>query len=70
MLTIKEEVCSFDNLYQSMKKCKNNIMWKDSTQGYYKNGLVNIHELRKSLLNGSYKIDKYTVLPSIYLFSL
>ena len=60
MLTIKEEVCSFDNLYQSMKKCKNNIMWKDSTQGYYKNGLVNIHELRKSLLNGSYKIDKYT----------
>lgn len=60
IITVKEKVCSFDSLYKAMKKCKKNVMWKDSVQGYYKNGLVNIHELRKSLLDGKYKIDKYT----------
>lgn len=59
-MTVKETVCSFDNLYKAMKKCKQNVMWKQSVQGYYKNGLVNICELRKSLLNDTYKIDKYT----------
>lgn len=60
IITVKEKVCSFDSLYKAMKKCKKNVMWKDSVQGYYKNALVNIHELRKSLLDGKYKIDKYT----------
>ena len=59
-MTVKEEICSFDSLYKAMKRCKRNVMWKDSVQGYYKNALVNIHELRRSLLDGSYKIDKYT----------
>lgn len=59
-MTVKENVCSFDNLYKAMKRCKQNVMWKDSVQGYYKNALVNIHQLRRSLLDGSYRIDKYT----------
>ena len=58
-MTSKEEICSFKNLYKAMHKCKRNVMWKDSVQGYYKNGLVNIHNLRKSLLDGTYNIDDY-----------
>lgn len=59
-MTVKERICSFDNLYKALKRCKRNVMWKDSVKGYYKNGLVNIYNLRNSLLNGTYRIDKYT----------
>lgn len=59
-MTVKEKICSFNSLYKAMKDCKRNVSWKDSVQGYYKNSLVNIHTLRKSLLRGTYTIDKYT----------
>ena len=58
---IKEKVCSFESLYKAMHKCKKNVMWKDSVSGYVKNGLVNCLNLQKQLLNGTYKIDKYSV---------
>ena len=57
---IKDKVCDFDNLYQAMLHCKNNVMWKDSVAGYVKNGLVNVHKLKESVENGTYSIDKYT----------
>lgn len=60
-MNVKENVCSFENLYRGMRKCKNNVMWKDSTAGFVKNGLVNCLELRQDLLNGTYKIGNYTV---------
>lgn len=59
-MTVKEKVCSFDSLYKAMKMCKRNVMWKDSVKGYYKNGLVNIHNLKAALQDGTYRIDKYT----------
>ena len=58
---VKEKVCSFDALYRAMLKCRKNVMWKDSVAGYVKNGLVNIAKLRRSLLDGTYDIDKYTI---------
>lgn len=58
---IKEKVCSFRNLYKAMHKCKRNVMWKDSVAGYVKNGLVNCYKLRQALLDGTYKIDKYSL---------
>lgn len=57
---VKDEVCDFDNLYRAMLHCKHNVMWKDSVAGYVKNGLVNIHKLKKSLEEGTYELDKYT----------
>lgn len=35
-------------------------MWKDSVAGWVKNGLVNCLRLSNQLLDGSYKIDKYS----------
>lgn len=61
MNEIKDTVCSFDNLYSAMLKCKRGIMWKDSAAGFVKNGLVNCYQLKGELMNGDYKIGKYTV---------
>lgn len=58
---IEEEICAFSSLYKAMYKCKKNVMWKDSVSGFVKNGLVNCYKLRKQLLEGTYKIDKYSV---------
>ncbi len=58
---VKEKICKFRSLYKAMHKCKRGVMWKDSVAGYIKNGLVNTYKLRKQLLDGSYKIDKYSV---------
>lgn len=61
MSDIREEICTFGNLYKAMHKCKRNVMWKDSVAGYVKNGLVNCYNLRKQLLEGIYKIDNYSI---------
>lgn len=57
---VRDEVCDFDNLYRAMMTCRHNVMWKDSVAGYVKNGLVNVHKLKESVENGTYKLDKYT----------
>lgn len=61
MTSVQEEICSFQSLYKAMKKCKKNVMWKGSVAGYIKNGLANCLKLRNQLLDGTYKIDQYTV---------
>lgn len=58
---VKETVCTFENLYVAMLKCRKGIMWKDSAAGFVKNGLVNCALLKDELLSGKYKIGKYTV---------
>ena len=54
-----EDAVSFDELYKGLKKSCRNVRWKDSVTGYEANGLKNTYELRKSLLNGTYKISGY-----------
>jgi retron-type reverse transcriptase len=57
----KDIICSFDSLYKAALKCKNNVMWKDSTAGFMSNYVTNIAKLRNGLLCGSYRLDGYTV---------
>lgn len=59
--SVREIVCSYDNLYKAMLKCKKGVMWKDSTAGFVKNGLVNCFKLKDDLDNGRYKIGNYSV---------
>ena len=54
-----EQVISFDNLYKGLKESCRNIRWKDSTVGYEGNALKNTYRLRQTLLNCTYKIDRY-----------
>lgn len=60
-MIIKDKVCSFESLYRSMRHCKRNVMWKDSTAGFVKNGLINCIDLHDELVRGTYKIGKYAV---------
>lgn len=57
---VKQKVCDFGSLYKAMRKCKKNVMWKDSVAGYVKNGLINCYKLNKQLMDGTYTIDRYT----------
>lgn len=59
MNEVQRKVCDFGNLYQAMRKCSKNVMWKDSVAGYVKNGLANCLHLHESSLDGTYKLDKY-----------
>lgn len=52
---------SFDELYKSLKKCRRNVMWKDSVAGYSINALKNTYKLRQSLLKHTYKLDPYQI---------
>ena len=54
-----ERICSFKELYRGARKCKLNVIWKDSVSGYINNGLVNIHKLKEALDDGTYTLDKY-----------
>lgn len=58
-MTIKENVCSYKALSTALKRCNHNVMWKDSVIGYNKNKCQHLYALSNSLMNGTYKIDKY-----------
>lgn len=58
---VRDIVCDYDNLYRAMMKCKKGVMWKDSTAGFVKNGMVNCFLLKDEVLSGRYKIGKYSV---------
>lgn len=56
-----DKAISFGGLYTGLKKSCRNVRWKDSVVGYENNGLRNTLELRRKLLDGTYKISKYQV---------
>ena len=57
-ISAKEAVTDFGNLYDAMQHCANGVRWKASVIKYLQNGLVNTDQLRRDLLNGTYKIGK------------
>lgn len=61
MNTPKEICCSFENLHKAMRKCKQDVMWKDSVAGFVKNGLSNCHKLHEELMNDTYTISSYSI---------
>ena len=52
---------AFGNLYRGLKKSCRNVRWKDSVISYENNALKNTLKLRKSILDGTYKISKYQI---------
>lgn len=55
-MTVKENVCDFENLYKAMLVCRRNVMWKDSTAGFVKNGLTNCYKLIDSMQEYYYNL--------------
>lgn len=50
-----EEVFSFKHLYLAGKKCCKGVMWKNSTQRYLSNIIVNTSISHQNLMNGIYR---------------
>ena len=59
MEDVRAEVCSFDNLYKAMLKCKSGVTWKDSVSRYSNNGLSSVLKLKNSLDTETYEIEDY-----------
>ncbi len=56
-----EEAISFEQLWIGAKKSCRNVMWKDSVVKFSLSLSREVHSLRKSLLDGSYKISPYQI---------
>ena len=54
----KEYVTDFDQLYDSMTKCKKGVTWKPSTKSFVLNDLENIHRMERQLKEGTWKNGK------------
>ena len=59
--SVKNLVCSVDELYKAVAKCKRNVAWKDSVCNYTRRRLYNCNALHESLMNGTYEISKYSI---------
>ena len=44
-----------------MYKCKKGVIWKDPVARYVNNGIINVHKLRKKLINNKYGISTYSI---------
>lgn len=55
ILYSKVNPISFDNLMDSLYKCKKNVIWKQSVASFYINGIERVIKLQKELENGSYE---------------
>lgn len=54
-LELIDSVIGYDALYESMMKCKKNVLWKDSVAGFYLRAGEKIMYLHRDLVNGAYK---------------
>lgn len=52
---LEESVVGFEALYESMYKCRKNVMWKGSVASFVLNGLERTLTLEKQLKDGSYQ---------------
>lgn len=55
---IEENIIGFDALYNSMEKCRKDVIWKDSVAHYYLNGIEETLKLEEQLKTGTYKERK------------
>jgi hypothetical protein len=49
----------FNNLFDAMHECKHDVGWKQSVQGFVKNGCINCYELSQQIMNLNYQIGPY-----------
>lgn len=59
MPEIKDVVCDFNNLYDSLQTCCNGVKWKDGMAKIYNNALVSTYNIWKPLQDGTHSIDPY-----------
>lgn len=55
---MKEYVTDFDQLHESMMKCKKNVSWKPSVKSFILNSEENLHRMEDQLKRGTWKNGK------------
>ena len=53
-----EEVFSYENLYNSGKKCIRGVLWKASTQNYTRKRISNTYRIYEKVQNRKFKFSK------------
>lgn len=53
-----KECIKFDSLYESMMKCKRNVLWKDSAANFYMNAIEKTINLSNQLIDKTFKQGK------------
>lgn len=61
MASVREKVCSFENLYKATQVCRRNVKWKDSVAHFSNHSLLSVYKLKQQLDNGTYQISPYSV---------
>lgn len=60
MISVKQKVASFAELYRAMEECRRDVIWKDSVAGFVTDPMKRISRLRNSILDGTYTISSYS----------
>lgn len=61
MPNVKNEICSFTNLYKATQVCRKNVRWKDSVAHFSNHSLQHVYKIRQTLLNNTYELSPYSV---------
>ena len=65
-MTDKEYITEYDQLYDSMAKCKRGVMWKPTTMSFWINDIENIRRMEKKLKSGTWKNGKPKPVQILY----
>lgn len=57
-MEVNQYITDFDQLYESMLKCKRNVSWKPSVKAFTLNGIENCLKMEKQLQNGIWRNRK------------
>lgn len=55
---LKDYITDFDQLFDSMLKCKQNVSWKPSVKAFVVNGVENCYKMEQQLKSGTWKNRK------------
>ncbi len=55
---MREYITDFDQLHESMMRCKKNVSWKPSVKSFVLNSEENLHRMEDQLKNGTWKNGK------------
>lgn len=53
-MEIKEYITDYDQLFDSMLKCKKNVSWKPSVKSFVLNGVENCLKMEEQLQNNTW----------------